>query len=111
LTGLDKSVLKINTKIVSFHTANSKPVKQEVNGTVIFPPLVFPALSFGGQACWAKMTSTKAGSAKANRREPKTCLGQVFSYKLGCFEDVLETHVCGRTPTSIVENLAQVLSC
>ncbi len=25
---------------------NSKPVKQEVNGTVILPPLVFPGLSF-----------------------------------------------------------------
>jgi hypothetical protein len=23
------------------------------------------------------------GSAKANRREPKTCLGQVFNYKFG----------------------------
>jgi len=30
-------------KIVSCHTADSKPVKQEVNGTVILPPLVFPA--------------------------------------------------------------------
>ncbi len=30
-------------KIVSCHTAESKPVKQEVNGTVILPPLVFPA--------------------------------------------------------------------
>ncbi len=29
-----------------------------------------------------------AGSAKANRREPKTYLGQVFNYKLGCFDDV-----------------------
>jgi hypothetical protein len=34
--------LQIKTKIVSRHTADSKPVKQEVNGTVIFPPLVFP---------------------------------------------------------------------
>ncbi len=42
LTGLDLSVLKIKTKIVSCHTADSKPVKQEVNGTVILPPLVFP---------------------------------------------------------------------
>jgi len=41
LTGLDKSVFKIKTKIVSCHTANSKPVKQEVNSTVI--PLEFPA--------------------------------------------------------------------
>jgi hypothetical protein len=34
--------LQIKTKIVSIHTADSKPVKQEVNGTVILPPLVFP---------------------------------------------------------------------
>jgi hypothetical protein len=43
LTGLVYSVLQIKTKIVSCHTADSKPVKQEVNGTVILPPLVFPA--------------------------------------------------------------------
>jgi hypothetical protein len=46
LTGLDLSVLQIKTKIFSCHTADSKPVKQEVNGTVILPPLVFPALSY-----------------------------------------------------------------
>jgi len=34
--------LQIKTKIAACHTANSKPVKQEVNGTVILPPLVFP---------------------------------------------------------------------
>jgi hypothetical protein len=38
--------LQIKTKIVSSHTADYVPVKQEVNGTVILPPLVFPALSF-----------------------------------------------------------------
>ncbi len=38
--------MQIRTNIVSCHTANSKPVKPEVNGTVILPPLVFPALSF-----------------------------------------------------------------
>jgi hypothetical protein len=27
----------------SFHTAYSKPIKEEVNGTVILPPLLFPA--------------------------------------------------------------------
>jgi hypothetical protein len=36
--------LQIKTKIVSCHTADSKPVKQEVNGTVILPPLVFLGL-------------------------------------------------------------------
>jgi len=33
--------LQIKTKIVSCHTAVSKPVKQEVNGTLIPPPSVF----------------------------------------------------------------------
>ena len=46
LTAFDYSVLQIKTKIVSCLTAVSKPVKQEVNGTVIHPPLVFPALLF-----------------------------------------------------------------
>ncbi len=35
LTGLDQSVLQIKTKIVSCHTADSKPVKEEVNGTMV----------------------------------------------------------------------------
>jgi hypothetical protein len=47
LTGLDWSVWQIKTKIVISQTADSKPVKQEVNSTVILPPLVFPALSQG----------------------------------------------------------------
>jgi hypothetical protein len=42
-TSLDLSALQIKTKIVSCHAADSKPVKQEVNGTVILPPLAFPA--------------------------------------------------------------------
>ncbi len=42
LTGLDWFVLQIKTKIVSCHTDDSRPVKQEVNGTVILLPLVFP---------------------------------------------------------------------
>jgi hypothetical protein len=37
--------LKIKTNIVSYHTADSKPVKEEVNGTVILPPLLFPAVT------------------------------------------------------------------
>jgi len=43
MTGLDESVLQLKTNTVSCHAADSKPVKQEVNGTVILPPLVFPA--------------------------------------------------------------------
>ena len=36
----------MKTKIVSSQTADSKPVKQEVNSTVILPPLVFPFQSY-----------------------------------------------------------------
>jgi hypothetical protein len=46
LTGLDLSVLQIKSKIVICHTADSKPVKEEVNGTVILPPLVFHVYTF-----------------------------------------------------------------
>ncbi len=45
LTGLDLSVLQIKTKIVNSHAADTKPVKQEVNSTMILPPLVFPAVA------------------------------------------------------------------
>ncbi len=51
LTGLDQSVLQIKTKIVSSHTADSKPFKQEVNGTVILPPLVFPGIGITHNDC------------------------------------------------------------
>jgi hypothetical protein len=44
--------LQIKTKIVTCHTADSKPVKQEVNCTVILPPLVFPALAFTDCLHW-----------------------------------------------------------
>jgi len=40
--------MKIKTKIVSCHTPDSKPVKQEINGTVVLPPLVFPAYIIRG---------------------------------------------------------------
>jgi hypothetical protein len=42
LTALDWCVWQIKTKIVSCHTADSKPLKQEVTGTVILPPLSIP---------------------------------------------------------------------
>jgi hypothetical protein len=37
--------------MVSCHTADSKPVNQEVNGTVILPPLVFPVGTFFLSQC------------------------------------------------------------
>ncbi len=41
--------MQIKAKIVSCHTAYSKRVIQEVNGTVILPPLVFSALIWQGR--------------------------------------------------------------
>jgi len=43
------------------------------------PPLVVLA---------AGMPVDEAGSAKANGGEPKTGLGRVFNFKLGCLDDV-----------------------
>ncbi len=51
LTGLDLFVLQIKTKIVSSHTTDSKPVKQEANSTVILPPLVFPGTAYIRHLC------------------------------------------------------------
>jgi hypothetical protein len=39
--------MQIKTTIVSCHTADSKPVKQEVNGTVILPLLGYIDLVYG----------------------------------------------------------------
>jgi hypothetical protein len=33
----------------------------------------------------SQLITVRTGSTKANGREPKSCLGQVFSFKLGCF--------------------------
>jgi hypothetical protein len=43
--------LKITIKIVNCHTADFKPVKQEVNSTVILPPLVFPDVCICTHVC------------------------------------------------------------
>jgi hypothetical protein len=51
--------LQIKRKIVSSHTADSKPVKQEVNGTMILPPLVCPDPSYANKECtyWSPICS------------------------------------------------------
>jgi hypothetical protein len=55
--------LQIKTKNVSSHTADSKPVKQEVNGTLILPPLAFPGMAFENTPAYydtAKITAAKS---------------------------------------------------
>jgi len=48
----------MKTKIVSSHTADSKPVKQEINGTVMLPPLVFPAWEWRMTLRWKGLPRT-----------------------------------------------------
>ncbi len=42
LTGLKSAVWQLTTFVLIWKAGKSKPVKQEGNGTVILPPLVFP---------------------------------------------------------------------
>jgi hypothetical protein len=46
LTGLDSAVWQLTIFVCICKTDKSKPVKQEVNSTVILPPLVFPGQTF-----------------------------------------------------------------
>ncbi len=59
LTGLDLPVLQIKTKIVGCYTANSKTVNQEVNGTVILPPLVYVNQMSVGQIFFDEKSSNQ----------------------------------------------------
>jgi hypothetical protein len=58
---------------------------------------------------WVAYAGT--GNTKANGREPKRSLGQVYNFKLGCF--CCECNCTGLTSmaTSRVENSVQVLYC
>ena len=58
----------IKTKIVSSQIADSKPVKQEVNGIVILPHLVFPAQSI----LFVRSVSDGAKEIRINGHLPKT---------------------------------------
>jgi hypothetical protein len=71
LTGLDKSVLQIQTKNFSCHTADSKPVKQEVNGTVILPPLVFPATAYSSGAPYGSSLARKSYASLKELLKPR----------------------------------------
>ncbi len=51
LTGLEPAVWLLTIFVFICKTDSSKLVKQEVNGTVILPPLVFPARTFCTCAC------------------------------------------------------------
>jgi len=53
----------------------------------------------------------RPGSSKAKGREPKSCLGRVFKFKLGRFTKCVHFMTCTNTAESRLQNSAQVLSC
>jgi hypothetical protein len=53
----------------------------------------------------------RMGSAMSNGREPKSCLGQVFNYKLGRIAMLFDKCMAWHAATSRVKNSAQVSSC
>jgi len=57
---------------------NRKTFKVQATGLVLFQALL-PRVVKACAVAW---------SVKAYGREPKTCLGRVFIYKLDCFDDV-----------------------
>jgi hypothetical protein len=59
----------------------------------------------------AKFYLPTARSTKANGKQPESCLGRVYNFQLGCFCYECIGMAYTNTPTSSVENLAQVLSC
>ncbi len=61
---------------MSCPTADSKPLKKEVNGTVILPPLVFPVICllwFGQQKCNEGKSSASLGRQVAARFSDMFC--------------------------------------
>ncbi len=53
LTGLESSVWQLTKFVFICKTDKSKPIKQEVNSTVILPPLVFPGIELLDSCCSA----------------------------------------------------------
>jgi hypothetical protein len=87
LTGLDLSFLQIKTKIASCHTADSKLVKQEVNCTVILPPLIFPAESIQLYQAWARLPFERKRTGWNCMRNGINWMGLVFKILLITFPE------------------------
>jgi hypothetical protein len=83
LTCLDLSISQIKTKIVSCQTADSKPVKQEINSTVILPPLVYPGC-----------TDTFSYDISSNDICPKDICPKDICPKDICPKDICPKDIC-----------------
>ncbi len=54
---------------------------------------------------------TRGARKLTNGREPKSCLGRVFNFKLGCFARCVQFMAYTNMDESRLENSAQVSSC
>ncbi len=84
--------MHIKTKIVRCHTADTKPVKKEVNGTVILPPLVFP--DDGIHDRFSFTTTPKEENKLLPNTQPQTRLIVLYLSSLSLlFEGILKGEV------------------
>ncbi len=60
-TGLESAVLELTIFVFIWKTDYSKPVKQEANGTVMLPPLVFPGGYAFNEVVWAIVDNLELG--------------------------------------------------
>ncbi len=79
LTGLELVIGELTIFVFICKTDKSKPVKQEVNGTVILPPLVFP-----GQTLQLIVVRNCFAGKKFNIRDRRVKMGELrLTFKLG----------------------------
>jgi hypothetical protein len=100
--------MPIKTKIVSCHTADSKPVKQEVNGTLILLPLVFPGRVFNTKYGRAFAPCTSFRRTVQPNLKWKTRPKQPFSSLPLAFALPILPDPKAPTMTSAIENLLDV---
>ncbi len=81
--------MQIKTKMFGCHTANSKPVKQEVNGTVILPPFSVP--------CINRTISISVASPRGPRQERLGIIAlvieEIFAVKFAKCEDIFTSPI------------------
>ncbi len=94
------------TKFITMKVINLATPKAVAKCKLYFNKLA--SLSFLG---FIDTKNIKTGSSKANGRKPRSCLGRVFNFKLGCFTKSIQFMACTNTDQSRHENSAQGLSC
>ncbi len=79
------SILPLDASIKSRHTADSKPVKQEVHSTVILPPLVFPGFANFTTTAGPKLLNLTCFKVCNYRRKRAACIQTSICQLKYCF--------------------------